>query len=171
MSVKIELTRVHCRAPVTGVTLAWWVRKGMNFAPPTRSVGALNWGGWLAYGVKSKRSNQRTSWRANRTKEPKCIVTLPLYGSLNRRLHYLSLIAPLWCRPRRFLGQRPIIPSCLSCETSTSLELGRSRLPKPAFLIWSTSFGRRASVKLTQSKKSLTAHVSSRNSLPSSSLV
>ena len=31
MGVKIELTRVHPRAPVTGVTLAWWRKEGDEF--------------------------------------------------------------------------------------------------------------------------------------------
>lgn len=31
MGVKIELTRVHPRAPVTGVTLAWWPKEGEEF--------------------------------------------------------------------------------------------------------------------------------------------
>ncbi len=31
MGVKIELTRVHPRAPVTGITLAWWRKEGDEF--------------------------------------------------------------------------------------------------------------------------------------------
>ncbi len=31
MGVKIELTRVHPRAPITGVTLAWWRKEGDEF--------------------------------------------------------------------------------------------------------------------------------------------
>jgi hypothetical protein len=31
MSVKIELTRIHPRAPITGVTLAWWRKEGEEF--------------------------------------------------------------------------------------------------------------------------------------------
>lgn len=31
MGVKIELTRAHIRAPVTGVTLAWWQKEGDDF--------------------------------------------------------------------------------------------------------------------------------------------
>lgn len=31
MSVKIELTRAHARAPISGVTLAWWRKEGEEF--------------------------------------------------------------------------------------------------------------------------------------------
>ena len=31
MSVQIELTRAHSRAPITGVTLAWWRKEGDDF--------------------------------------------------------------------------------------------------------------------------------------------
>lgn len=31
MGVKIELTRVHSRAPITGVTLVWWRKEGEEF--------------------------------------------------------------------------------------------------------------------------------------------
>ena len=31
MSVQIELTRLHARAPITGVTLAWWRKEGDDF--------------------------------------------------------------------------------------------------------------------------------------------